>query len=64
MRELLLDLKIPRTYLHPGADGPLPGTDALREAGVSVVPIPDCGHNVMLDNPEAFVRATAAALAD
>lgn len=64
VRELLLDLKIPRTYLHPGADGPLPGTDALREAGVSVVPIPDCGHNVMLDNPEAFVSATAAALAD
>jgi pimeloyl-ACP methyl ester carboxylesterase len=63
MRELLLDLKIPRTYLHPEADGPLPGTAALEEAGVSVVPIPACGHNVMLDNPEAFVRATAAALA-
>jgi pimeloyl-ACP methyl ester carboxylesterase len=64
MRELLLDLKIPRTYLHPEADGPLPGADALTASGVSVVPVPDCGHNVMLDNPEAFVRATAAALAD
>ncbi|WDV51443.1 alpha/beta hydrolase [Streptomyces coeruleorubidus] len=62
MRELLLDLKIPRTFLFPEADGPLPGTDALTEAGVSVVPIPDCGHNVMLDNPEAFAKATAAAL--
>jgi pimeloyl-ACP methyl ester carboxylesterase len=30
---------------------------------VSVVAIPDCGHNIMLDNPEAFVEATAAALA-
>lgn len=29
----------------------------------AVVPVPDCGHNVMLDNPEAFVRATTAALA-
>ncbi|MEU1806319.1 alpha/beta hydrolase [Streptomyces sp. NPDC019937] len=64
MRELLLDLKISRTYLLPEADGPLPGADALTEAGVSVVAIPDCGHNVMLDNPEAFARATAAALTD
>ncbi|MGI5425562.1 alpha/beta fold hydrolase [Streptomyces sp. CA-179760] len=63
MRELLLDLKIPRTFLLPEADGPLPGADTLTEAGVSVVAIPDCGHNIMLDNPEAFVEATAAALA-
>ena len=27
-------------------------------------PIPDCGHNIMLDNPDAFARATAVALAD
>ena len=41
MRELLLDLKVPRTYLLPEADGPLPGADALAEAGVAVVPIPE-----------------------
>ncbi|MFI1396064.1 alpha/beta fold hydrolase [Streptomyces sp. NPDC020681] len=64
MRELLLDLRIPRTFLLPEAAGPLPGADALTEAGVSVVSIPDTGHNIMLDNPQAFVRATAAALAD
>jgi pimeloyl-ACP methyl ester carboxylesterase len=63
MRELLLDLRIPRTFLLPEADGPLPGAHALAEAGVAVVPIPDCGHNIMLDNPQAFVEATAAALA-
>lgn len=62
MRELLLDLEIPRAYLLPEADGPLPGTDALTAAGVAVVSIPDCGHNIMLDNPEGFARATAAAL--
>ncbi|MFF5314157.1 alpha/beta fold hydrolase [Streptomyces massasporeus] len=62
MRELLLDLRIPRTFLLPEADGPLPGSDVLGEAGVSVVAIPDCGHNIMLDNPEAFAQATAAAL--
>ncbi|RST10659.1 alpha/beta hydrolase [Streptomyces sp. WAC05374] len=64
MRDLLLDMRMPRTYLLPEAAGPLPGTDALTEAGVRVVAIPDCGHNIMLDNPEAFVRATAAALTD
>ncbi|QRX90045.1 alpha/beta fold hydrolase [Streptomyces noursei] len=63
MRELLLRLRIPRAYLLPEADGPLPGADALAEAGVAVVPIPDCGHNIMLDNPDAFARATTAALA-
>ncbi|MER5832189.1 alpha/beta hydrolase [Streptomyces sp. NPDC002130] len=63
MRELLLELKIPRAFLLPESDGPLPGTDALIEAGVSVVAIPGCGHNIMLDNREAFVEATAAALA-
>ncbi|MFJ9644723.1 alpha/beta fold hydrolase [Streptomyces sp. NPDC004244] len=62
MRELLLELKVPRTYLLPEADGPLAGTEELEAAGVAVVPVPDCGHNIMLDNPEGFARATAAAL--
>ncbi|MFD0270355.1 alpha/beta fold hydrolase [Streptomyces sp. NPDC127106] len=62
MRELLLELKVPRTYLLPEADGPLAGAEALEAAGVAVVPVPDCGHTIMLDNPEGFVRATAAAL--
>ncbi|MEX2980742.1 alpha/beta fold hydrolase [Streptomyces sp. C36] len=62
LRALLSALPMPRTYLLPEADGPLPGADALTAAGVSVVPVPDCGHNIMLDNPQAFARATAAAL--
>ncbi|MER5807113.1 alpha/beta fold hydrolase [Streptomyces sp. NPDC002033] len=63
MRELLLDLKIPRSFLYPASDGALPGAEALEAAGVEVVAIADCGHNIMLDNPDAFARATAAALA-
>ncbi|MCX5179271.1 alpha/beta fold hydrolase [Streptomyces virginiae] len=63
MRELLLESRIPRTYLLPEADGPLPGADALEASGVAVVSVPDCGHNIMLDNPEGFARAIAAALA-
>lgn len=63
MREQLLELKVPRTCLLPEADGPLPGAEALEAAGVVVVAVADCGHNIMLDNPEAFARATATALA-
>lgn len=63
LREQLAGLDIPRTYLLPKADGPLSGAEALAGSGVDVVEIPDCGHCIMLDNPEAFVRAAAAALA-
>ena len=62
MRELLLDLKIPRTYLLPESDGPLHGAAELANAGVELVPVPDCGHNIMLDNPDGFARAVSAAL--
>ncbi|MFF5444578.1 alpha/beta fold hydrolase [Streptomyces sp. NPDC012888] len=64
MRELLLNLKVPRTFLLPAADAPLAGAEELRAAGVRVVAVPDCGHNIMLDNPEGFAEATARALAD
>ncbi|MGQ4451413.1 alpha/beta fold hydrolase [Streptomyces griseus] len=63
LRTLLTELKIPRTYMLPESDGPLRGAELLEAAGVRVVPVPDCGHNIMLDNPEAFARATARALA-
>ncbi|MEV5599398.1 alpha/beta hydrolase [Streptomyces sp. NPDC052496] len=63
MRELLMALDIPRTFLLPAGDAPLPGAGALTASGVRVVPVPDCGHNIMLDNPEAYVRAVAAASA-
>ncbi|MFE6719004.1 alpha/beta fold hydrolase [Streptomyces albidoflavus] len=62
MRELLLTLPIPRTYLHPAADGPPAGTPALRAAGVTVTAVPDCGHTIMLDNLPGFATAVAEAL--
>ncbi|MFD9302788.1 alpha/beta fold hydrolase [Streptomyces sp. NPDC060048] len=62
LRGLLMALPIPRTCLRPEADQPLPGARELTETGVEVVTIPDTGHNIMLDNPEAFARATARAL--
>lgn len=63
MREHLLALRLPRTFLLPAADAPLPGAEALSAAGVRVVAVPDCGHCVMLDNPEGFAKAVAEALA-
>ncbi|MEZ0069020.1 pimeloyl-ACP methyl ester carboxylesterase [Streptacidiphilus sp. MAP12-20] len=62
MREQLLSLSLPRTFLRPAVDGPLEGEKALVAAGVDVVAVPDCGHNIMLDNPEVFARLTARAL--
>lgn len=62
MRELLLKLSIPRTFLYPEAYGAFPGARQLSEAGVRVVPVPECGHNIMLDNPAAFAEETARAL--
>ncbi|MGW4898053.1 alpha/beta fold hydrolase [Kitasatospora sp. NPDC004240] len=62
VRDLLHGLPIPREFLYPEADGELRGAAKLRESGVVLTAIPDCGHNIMLDNPEAFARAVADAL--
>lgn len=60
-RAILKTLDIPRAYLYPSADGPLKGADELAAAGVHVVALPDCGHNIPLDNPAGFVEAVLAA---
>ncbi|MBV2353714.1 alpha/beta hydrolase [Streptomyces sp. J2-1] len=62
VRETLNGLAAPRTLLY-GERGEAPGREEeLTEAGVRVREIPGAGHNVMLDQPEAFVRAVAEAL--
>ncbi|MFD8083604.1 alpha/beta fold hydrolase [Kitasatospora sp. NPDC059722] len=63
MREMLLGLDVPRTFLYPAPDGEPHGAPGLRAAGVRVVAVPECGHNVMLDNPDGFAAAAAEALA-
>ncbi|WP_457029099.1 alpha/beta fold hydrolase [Kitasatospora sp. P5_F3] len=63
LRELLLELPVPRTFVHPVADGEPAGADRLREAGVRVTAVPGCGHNIMFDNPDGFARAVADAFA-
>ncbi|NUT37256.1 MAG: alpha/beta fold hydrolase [Hamadaea sp.] len=60
-RDHLETLTIPRTLLYPAADGPRGDADRLAAAGVTVVAVPDCGHNIMLDNVDAFAKAAAQA---
>ncbi|HTU73472.1 MAG TPA: alpha/beta hydrolase [Trebonia sp.] len=58
VREQLMRLDMPRTFIHPEQDPPLDGQQ-LRSAGVALVPVAGAGHNVMLDNPEGFIQAVA-----
>ncbi|WP_234974225.1 alpha/beta fold hydrolase [Williamsia sterculiae] len=60
-RLLLECVSCPRLLVYPQADGDYPGGATLTDAGVSLVAIPDCGHNVMLDNPSALAEAVGGA---
>jgi pimeloyl-ACP methyl ester carboxylesterase len=53
----LCALTIPRTFLRGERSNPPADEAALVEAGVTVAVIPGGGHNMMLDNPKAFVEA-------
>jgi 2-methylisocitrate lyase-like PEP mutase family enzyme len=58
MRKLLLELEIPRVFLHP-EDAPPSGARELAAAGVQIISVPNTGHNIMIDNVEGFARAVA-----
>jgi pimeloyl-ACP methyl ester carboxylesterase len=62
MRENLLALTVPRTFLYPEGDGP-GAEDALEAGGVELVAVPGAGHNIMLDAPDAFTDAVVEATA-
>ncbi|MGW0820702.1 alpha/beta fold hydrolase [Streptomyces sp. NPDC002845] len=59
MRHLLKDSTADRVYLQGELSGELPGREGLEAAGVRVVTVPGAGHNVMFDNPDAFVAVVA-----
>ena len=61
-RHQLMALPHDRTFLHPEAGGPPDGDGELRAAGVDVVAVPECGHVIMVDNPDGFATAVADAL--
>ncbi|MEU6573502.1 alpha/beta hydrolase [Streptomyces sp. NPDC046805] len=59
MRTLLEGLAIDRVYLQGELSGELAGRERLEAAGVRVATVPRAGHNIMFDNPDAFVAAVA-----
>ncbi|MFF4215069.1 alpha/beta fold hydrolase [Streptomyces nondiastaticus] len=59
MRRMLQELAIPRTYLMGELSGELPDRAGLEASGVVVETVPGAGHNMMFDNPAAFVEAVA-----
>ncbi|MET8767117.1 alpha/beta hydrolase [Streptomyces sp. NPDC004658] len=59
MRTLLEGLPVDRVFLQGEHSGELAGREGLEAAGVRVLTVPGAGHNVMFDNPDAFVAAVA-----
>ncbi|MEW2512034.1 alpha/beta hydrolase [Streptomyces sp. NPDC046870] len=57
MRTLLERLPVDRVFLQGEHSGELAGREGLEAAGVRVATVPGAGHNVMFDNPDAFVAA-------
>jgi pimeloyl-ACP methyl ester carboxylesterase len=63
MRELLVSLSIPRTFIRGQHGEALRGRAVLEAAGVRIVELFDAGHMMMLDQPDMFVSTLANALA-
>lgn len=59
MRTILEEAEVDRVYLQGERSGELPGREQLEATGVRVVTVPDAGHNIMFDNPDAFAAAVA-----
>ncbi|MGC4106331.1 MAG: alpha/beta hydrolase [Thermomicrobiales bacterium] len=53
--------RIPTTFVYGDRTPDLTGLDALAASGVTLVEIPDAGHVMMDDNPEAFATALLTA---
>ena len=64
--ERFVGLAIPRAYLYGERNIREPrhaqAADGLRSHGVAVLTVPDAGHVMMVDNPDGFAAAVAAAL--
>jgi pimeloyl-ACP methyl ester carboxylesterase len=63
MREMLVGLPIPRTFICGDRGEELDHPIGLAAAGVRVVTIPDAGHLLMDDQPDSFAAAIADGLA-
>ena len=61
--EILAGLGIPRTYLVGSRNLDDPDTRIVANLGIEIREIPEAGHDMALDNPDAFATALAAVLA-
>lgn len=62
VRDQLRRLPIPRAFLYPQADGDPAGAPDLAASGVRLIAVPDTGHNIMIDNVDAFAREVGGLL--
>ncbi len=62
MRERLLQMKIPRTYIFGERSLPDPDWEELANQGIQVLAIPNAGHGMAWDNPEGVTEAIYQAL--
>ncbi|GAA2960058.1 MULTISPECIES: alpha/beta hydrolase [Streptomycetaceae] len=60
MRRMLMESRAERVFLQGALSGELPGREELIAAGVLVETVPEAGHTLMFDRPDALVRAIAA----
>ncbi len=63
MKDLLRALNVPCTYIKGSLSGETAHERAVQSTGIAVIEVADAGHNMMLDNPAAFVSALRTALA-
>ena len=62
MREMLVGLSIPRTFICGDRGEELDDLEGLVAAAVRVVTIADAGHLLMDDQPDSFAAAIADGL--
>ena len=63
MRAMLLGLDIPRLFQVGELSGDVDGRAELEAAGAVVETVPNAGHNIMFDNPQALVQAITSSAA-
>jgi pimeloyl-ACP methyl ester carboxylesterase len=64
VRAILTRLPMPRAYLYGDRGEPDGDLAALAAAGVTLAAVADAGHELMIDNPDGFAAALAAAFGD
>jgi pimeloyl-ACP methyl ester carboxylesterase len=62
MRERLLQMTIPRTFICGEQSLPAPKWEALPKEGVAVLAVPGAGHLMAFENPSGVAEAINTAL--